>query len=357
MSVDRAEQKAGAPLGHPHITLELAPSADGSTFRDWQTSTSFVSTNTLVDEADIAAFHGSAHIYFLDRLVLVRSQASHPTRMVRQGVDIARSDVDLLQICLLTEGEITGQCGDRTVHAGPGDITFIDCSQPFVCELSGFDMLVLLVPRDGLPEALSAYLVHGMVLGGDRPATRILAQLLADTYRQAPNLTLHEAEASARAVVTLANGLCQEGLSPRRDPSPTTIDLFTSAQAAIERMLEDADLSAAVLQKSLRISRATLYDLFAPHGGVQAYIRERRLQRCYEIFKSNQRPGETIGAVAFSLGFRSEAHFSRAFKDRFGLSPRTLRMESRGRSGDVQPATVSGIAPHMIQTLVRGEAK
>jgi AraC-like DNA-binding protein len=139
--------------------------------------------------------------------------------------------------------------------------------------------------------------------------------------------------------------------------APVALGLLSNAQAKIERLLENPELSAAMLQKLLRVSRGTLYELFMPNGGVQAYIRERRLQRCYEILRSNQRPNDTIGTVAFSLGFRSEAHFSRAFKERFGLSPRTLRLESRRRSGDLQPALVEGIAPHMIQALVRGDAK
>jgi hypothetical protein len=43
--------------------------------------------------------------------------------------------------------------------------------------------------------------------------------------------------------------------------------------------------------------------------------------------------------------------------ERFGINPRTLRMESRRQSGDLQLAVVAGIAPHIIQTLVHGDAK
>ncbi|KKB82828.1 hypothetical protein VW29_14820 [Devosia limi DSM 17137] len=356
MSIDRANVKAGIPLGKPHIAMDLVPTGDGRAFSDWQTSTSFISQNSLLTEEDAAAFHGSAQIFFLGRLVLLESTASHPTRMLRTGLDVARSDVDLLQICLLTKGVITGR-GEPAFRVGPGDICFIDCSQPFECEVSGFAMTVLLVPRDALPSSLSDYLVHGLVLKADRPATAILAQLMRQTYEMAPSLSHDEAEAAARAAVSLAFDLFKSGLSPKKDLASAPLDLLGAAQARIERLLENPELSAAMLQKQLRVSRATLYELFVPNGGVQAYIRERRLQRCYEILRSNHRPNDTIGTVAFSLGFRSEAHFSRAFKDRFGLSPRTLRLEARRQSGDLQPALVAGIAPHMIQALVHGDAK
>lgn len=70
------------------------------------------------------------------------------------------------------------------------------------------------------------------------------------------------------------------------------------------------------------MSRNALYAVFNEHGDVQAYSGERRLQRCYETINADDRAAESIGAIAFSLGFRSEAHFSRAFKKRFGVGPR-----------------------------------
>ncbi len=86
---------------------------------------------------------------------------------------------------------------------------------------------------------------------------------------------------------------------------------------------------------------------------MQAYIGERRLQRCYETINADDRAAETIGPIAFSLGFRSEAHFSRAFKKCFGVGPRDLRAVARERGVDMQPAKAQGIAPQSMQTLGR----
>ena len=132
---------------------------------------------------------------------------------------------------------------------------------------------------------------------------------------------------------------------------PAELDLFGRAQALIER--SRSDLSVDALASALNVSRNTLYAVFNEQGGVQAYISERRLQRCYETINADDRAAESIGAIAFSLGFRSEAHFSRAFKKRFGIGPRDLRAVARERGVDMQPAKALGVAPQSMQALGR----
>jgi AraC-like DNA-binding protein len=151
----------------------------------------------------------------------------------------------------------------------------------------------------------------------------------------------------------MASGLSQGLNRTREDMKPADLDLFSRAQALIESKLGDETLSVATLLGPLRTSRGALYSGFASYGGVSAYIRERRLQRCYEIIKIGGRSNETIGTIAFSLGFRSEAHFSRAFKDRFGLTPRSLRLAARSHGANVAPSTATGVPPEAIQSLGR----
>ena len=143
-----------------------------------------------------------------------------------------------------------------------------------------------------------------------------------------------------------------EGPGAREVARPAELDLFGRAQALIERSL-GSDLRVDALASALNVSRNALYAVFNEQGGVQAYISERRLQRCYETINADDRAAETIGAIAFSLGFRSEAHFSRAFKKRFGVGPRDLRAVARERGVDMQPAKALGVAPQSMQALGR----
>jgi hypothetical protein len=49
----------------------------------------------------------------------------------------------------------------------------------------------------------------------------------------------------------------------------------------------------------------------------------------------------------------SEAHSSRAFKERFGLAPRDPRAVARQRGVDMLPPRASGIAPAAVRSLDR----
>ena len=73
------------------------------------------------------------------------------------------------------------------------------------------------------------------------------------------------------------------------------------------------------------MSRATLYRLFEPLGGVSSYIQERRLARAYAALIHPAHRHRPIYDIAFDCGFASEAHFSRAFRLFFGLPPSELR--------------------------------
>ena len=342
----------GNVLGGPQVVIDLPAGEDGASFRTWQSHLSFACSLELVDPAAASAFHASTHLYMLSQFIFSASTSSHLTRLIRSGEDVARSGIDHVNITLHLDGDYRGVCGGRAFHARPGDVSFIDFGQPFDFETGDYRNIVLTVPRVAMPEALRQRGVGGLVPAADRPVTRLLAQMMRDVYAALPELTAEQAGATACAIVEMAVAATAEGPGAREVVRPAELDLFGRAQALIERSL-GSELTVDALASALSVSRNALYAVFNEHGGVQAYIGERRLQRCYETINADDRAAETIGAIAFSLGFRSEAHFSRAFKKRFGVGPRDLRAVARERGVDMQPAKAPGVAPQSMQTLGR----
>ena len=78
------------------------------------------------------------------------------------------------------------------------------------------------------------------------------------------------------------------------------------------------------IRRALGLSRSALYWLFEPYGGVAAYLLERRLARVRALL-ADRREHRRISELAFAHGFASEAHFSRAFRRCFGLTPSDVR--------------------------------
>jgi AraC-like DNA-binding protein len=101
---------------------------------------------------------------------------------------------------------------------------------------------------------------------------------------------------------------------------------------------------AALCQISLR----TLERHFQKHYGltVAQWLKELRLQEAYEQIKQ----GSSVKEVAFDMGYKQLSHFSREFKNEFGVSPSMLlsAMASKARFG---PRQESPTSPQMVFTF------
>jgi AraC-like DNA-binding protein len=102
-------------------------------------------------------------------------------------------------------------------------------------------------------------------------------------------------------------------------------------QRYIDQHLAEPGLAPQRIADDLSLSRSALYRTFAPSGGIAAYIRTRRLEAVH-VLLSDPNEGRSIAEIAHQFGFVSGAHFSRAFRQRFGYNPRAAR---RGAGNDL----------------------
>lgn len=101
--------------------------------------------------------------------------------------------------------------------------------------------------------------------------------------------------------------------------APLMIDLL----AYIEQHIGEAELGTGALQQAFALSRAALYRLFQPRGGVASYIREQRLRTAYRYLQAY--PECSLTWLLYEMGFASERQFQRAFQQRFGMPPMQWR--------------------------------
>lgn len=99
------------------------------------------------------------------------------------------------------------------------------------------------------------------------------------------------------------------------------------AVAAMEAHLE-TPLSIAEIAASAQVSHRQLNRLFDTFVGKtpSLYYRDIRLDRARGLVTQTDM---ALSQVALASGFSSPVHFSRAYKDRFGLPPRQDRVEGR----------------------------
>ncbi len=231
---------------------------------------------------------------------------------------------------------------DDTVKTSPGDITFMDLSRP-MRTVGSIDTICMGFPRSMLgPLVRDADALHGLVLSQTTPLGRLAAAHLDALAGEIGHMDLNEgriaAEATAALLAVCANGTPATFESARIRARPA---LIVTIRHYIEQHLAEA-LTAETIARHFALSRSTLYRLFAPFGGIDAFIRRRRLARAYQALRTlTAQSGDYIYQVAQTWGFASESAFSHAFRREFLVTPRDV---ARGApSVSAAPARTDGV--------------
>jgi AraC-like DNA-binding protein len=162
-------------------------------------------------------------------------------------------------------------------------------------------------------------------------APMLRSQLIA-MAKMAPRAAGGVRTAALDAAVDLAVGVLRCELGARLEDEANDDGLFAAAKIFISRHLGLPQLSPGVIARQLRCSRAHLYRVFARHGEtVAAHVRELRLQRTYSLLAAQAAGGTAIGDIAYRCGFENPVHFTRLFRERFGLTPSAFRAAAAGR--------------------------
>ena len=243
-------------------------------------------------------------------------------RLVRSAKRVRADGAEQCVVVLLHSGGVTGEADGVAVTATPGSVLIVDRARPNSFDVARSRCTVLIVRRDCLsPEG---DLPHGLVVPG------VLGTLLADYIgsleRSLAGLTAAEAqhiEQSISEVIRACIAPSREGV--KRANARLQQSWRSEVKRIVDAGLHDPDLSPAAIAMVLGISRSALYRLFdAESGGVSAFIRRRRLRFACRLM-TNPRERRRVSEIAFDCGFKSESHFSRAFRDEFGVTPSTLR--------------------------------
>lgn len=229
---------------------------------------------------------------------------------------------DHLLVQLYLAGGYRGYNGSKEVEVTPGDISLLDLGRPLETKAFASNALSLIIPRDLLFSFITPQqLCYGAVIRAATPMGNILASHLLTTWRNLPSASLDDLDTINNAVLGAVIGGFSSG-ARCLDENDVVMERLTldAMLDYIRQNLSSESLTPEHLCSRFGCSRARLYRLFAPLGGVAAYIRECRLERCREEL-TRAGSDNKILEVALRWGFTSHSHFSRTFKQTFGISP------------------------------------
>lgn len=110
--------------------------------------------------------------------------------------------------------------------------------------------------------------------------------------------------------------------------SPQDAIFLQKVNAVILAHLDNENFDATYLSKSLAMSRTQLFRRLKNviQESPAHYIRCFRLQKAKEMLETSE---HSIGEIAFKTGFQSQSHFTRVFRERFGVRPSAFRRNDK----------------------------
>jgi AraC-like DNA-binding protein len=239
------------------------------------------------------------------------------------GADESGASISLL---LQLDGVMTISQNHRVCRLEAGDLCLVD--ERFGFHLQGevnSHIVFLRMPRRAVL-GRHPYLEHctARVLDAEDPGAQLLRDALTLAVRTAPDLR-EEQRGSVLAAMIHLLGAATAPRGAEGDEAPWRV---RAALAFIETRLGDADLTADQVAQAQGVSRRRLDQVLRRTLGrsVTAHIWSRRLEQAAADLTDPRYQGRAVSQIAFANGFEDAAHFSRAFKGRFGRTPRDWRV-------------------------------
>jgi AraC-like DNA-binding protein len=256
-----------------------------------------------------------------------------------QTINGRRTDLPAaVWLAVLLEGRASLRSDGVDVALAEGEIAYGPTGRAATLVLeTRCRLLFVKAPRVALDHRLVS--VRGLKVGRletGAGVARVFSGLLCATAQALPELTVDQLRPVELALTEfLAASLAEANGGEALGVGAQSPHLHRICQS-IETLLPDPDLSLRRLADRNGVSPRYIQKLFA---GAQDtfghYVRSRRLERCKMDLGSPLCARLSISEICFRWGFNDSAHFSRAFRNRYGTSPREWR---RAAGEDAAPA-------------------
>ncbi|MFJ6344534.1 helix-turn-helix domain-containing protein [Pseudarthrobacter oxydans] len=317
-----ATANTAARPAHQNLTSSVATSFD-----HWKHLVAESFVPLAAQTADVDGFRGRMRSRVLDRMSIVEVTAtSHEVH--RTPALIARAHERYFKLNLQLEGTGLLVQDNREAVLRPGDLAIYDTSRPYTLTFEEqARMMVVMFPCDAL--SLPADYVGQLAavrMAGSAGLSGIVGQFIRQLSENLDVLSGPSGSRLAANALDLVSTMLHAEMDIAPDRMKPQALLAVSIREYIDANLSDPLLSPATIAAAHFISTRHLHNVFHESGTtVASWIRSQRLEGARRDLRDPLHAGKSVGAVAAHWGFLDAAHFSRTFRDAFGVPPSDWR--------------------------------
>ncbi|MFD8600464.1 helix-turn-helix domain-containing protein [Kitasatospora sp. NPDC059646] len=264
--------------------------------------------------------------------MLISTVQAGPQMVTRGRRMIARDESASLILTLQQHGTAVKEQDGRETLVRPGEFSLTDASRIFRKRIGeDFVFTSFHFPRaelDVQERDLRALTATAFQAGEGSAA--LVATYLAGVAREAPGLDEAVGRRAAATALDLLALLIDDRCGRARPQAPQNGATLERVKDHIRRNLHDPDLTPSGIAEANFISVRFLHKLFQQEGtSVGAWIRAQRLERCSRDLRRPQAQQFGVAGIARRWGFVNSSHFSRAFREAYGMTPRDWQVRGR----------------------------
>ncbi|MFI8367753.1 helix-turn-helix domain-containing protein [Streptomyces sp. NPDC085466] len=268
---------------------------------------------------------GTIRVAALGRVQAVTVESDPQTARRTRSLIASSDNEDFVVVKLLSRGGARVEQDSRDSAVHPGQLFVYDMARPIRLSLpEPFLTRSLVLPRSvlGLGES-DVSRITASPLGSDTALGGLLVPFLSRLVDTAEACPEPVGELITRNVVDLLTVLADEQRGADTTDSPSGVRvLMTRIRAHIDANLGDPDMSPATIARAHHISVRYLHKLFESEDiTVSRWIQRRRLEECRRALSRRSAANVTVAGIAHRWGFSSPSHFSRVFRDVYGVTP------------------------------------
>jgi len=262
-------------------------------------------------------------------IIRLRSASRLYFRRTRRHIREDATDLSVLWFVKRGQLQVSNQCGDRI--ATPGDFALTRSMSPFLIECQPdqdgqHEVLHVTVPTHILRSLIAHDFTDTLLLPTTRGELQIAETMMSSIFEDKSEL----ADDSARTLLEAALSVIGNAI---RDSEAATPARQTVAERRLEEVLRyievhlsDPGLSTAMVSKGCGISPRYLSFLLRLKGTTfSKLVWDQRLEKARNWLSTSSPRDISISEIAYNVGFKSPAHFSRMFKRVYEINPSDYR--------------------------------
>ncbi|WP_297813882.1 helix-turn-helix domain-containing protein [uncultured Methylophaga sp.] len=237
---------------------------------------------------------------------------------------------DCYFVVLLTAGQYKIEQGGRESFLKPGEMTLYDATEPHRITIpQPFSKVLISVPR----HLLNARIANVEQLTASKLNTHdgigaVTSRLIQSIVNELPTLEHGAFQSLAEPTIdSLSYSLIGSQGKQTELSQSQSLSLWRVKQF-IKHNLGNSELNAATIAAAVKLSPRYINKMFEQEQtSLMRFMTQQRIARCRHYLASQLHNHLSITEIAMQAGFNNMSHFSRVFREQYGMTPRYYRQQ------------------------------